>query len=53
MKSTRIIVLIAFLTVTMSASAWAHFGMLIPSDSMVMQQGTRTIALELSFFAPF
>jgi len=33
--------------------ALAHFGMLIPSDSMVMQNDNRTINLTLSFSHPF
>lgn len=32
---------------------FAHFGMVIPSDSMVMQNETRTIDLALSFSHPF
>jgi len=31
----------------------AHFGMVIPSDSMVMQDDPRTISIELSFSHPF
>jgi cobalt/nickel transport protein len=34
-------------------TATAHFGMLIPSDSMVMQADNRTVALVLSFSHPF
>ena len=34
-------------------TAMAHFGMLIPSDSMVMQGDSRTISLVLSFSHPF
>ncbi|MCG6877603.1 MAG: DUF4198 domain-containing protein [Deltaproteobacteria bacterium] len=33
--------------------AMAHFGMLIPSDSMVMQGDSRTVTLILSFSHPF
>lgn len=36
-----------------SAPARAHFGMLIPSDNMVMQQDNRTVTLTLSFSHPF
>ncbi|NLC71175.1 MAG: DUF4198 domain-containing protein [Desulfuromonadaceae bacterium] len=36
-----------------SVSAWGHFGMIIPSDSMVMQDDPRTVRLELSFSHPF
>ena len=53
MRLSKIIGLIAIITVTMSGAAWPHFGMLIPSDSMVMQQDDRTIALVLSFSHPF
>ena len=34
-------------------SANAHYGMLIPSDSMVMEKDKRTINLKLSFSHPF
>ena len=36
----------------MCTKAMAHFGMVIPSDSMVMQQDSRTISLTLSFSHP-
>ncbi len=32
---------------------FAHFGMIIPSDSMVMQDENRTVKLDLSFSHPF
>ena len=35
------------------SSAWAHFGMVIPSDSMVMQGDSRTLKIVLSFSHPF
>ncbi len=34
-------------------SAWAHYGMVIPSDSMVMQGEPKSVALTLSFSHPF
>lgn len=34
-------------------TASAHFGMVIPSDSMVMQDDDRTVAIRLSFSHPF
>jgi cobalt/nickel transport protein len=37
----------------LAAPAPAHFGMLIPSDSMVMQQDPRTVTIEASFSHPF
>lgn len=36
-----------------AAPAYGHFGMLIPSDSMVMQDEKRMVKLELSFSHPF
>jgi len=36
-----------------SHSAWAHYGMVIPSDSMVMQGESKTVTLLLSFSHPF
>lgn len=36
-----------------SAPALAHYGMVIPSDSMVMQEDDRTVALQASFSHPF
>ena len=33
--------------------AYAHFGMVIPSDSMVMQGENRTIKIRISFSHPF
>ncbi len=43
---------IAASVVLFSSPAMAHFGMLIPSDSMVMQADSRTINLTLSFSPP-
>jgi cobalt/nickel transport protein len=34
-------------------AAWSHFGMVIPSDNMVMQDDSRTIKVTLSFSHPF
>ena len=36
-----------------AGSAQAHFGMVIPSDTMVMQDDNRTIEVSLSFSHPF
>ena len=36
-----------------SSLARAHFGMVIPSDSMVMQEDRRSVTLQLSFSHPF
>ncbi|HHP7234103.1 MAG TPA: DUF4198 domain-containing protein [Desulfobacterales bacterium] len=34
-------------------TSWAHFGMVIPSDPMVMQADDRTVTVTLSFSHPF
>ena len=36
-----------------ASTCYAHFGMIIPSDSMVMADDSRTIELNLSFSHPF
>lgn len=53
MKLCRLAVLIVFLGLIAAGPAWSHFGMLIPSDSMVMQDDSRTLTLTLSFSHPF
>ncbi len=53
MKLCKMTALIVFLTLIAAGSAWSHFGMLIPSDSMVMQGDSRTVTLTLSFSHPF
>jgi len=35
------------------AEARAHFGMIIPSDEMVMKGDSREVALQLMFWHPF
>ncbi|PIP35111.1 MAG: DUF4198 domain-containing protein [Desulfobacterales bacterium CG07_land_8_20_14_0_80_52_14] len=37
----------------LASPAAAHFGMIIPSDSMIMQEDKRTVNLKLSFSHPF
>ena len=51
-KGILFLCLLATLTVS-APLAFAHFGMVIPSDSMVMPDDNRTIQLELSFSHPF
>jgi len=53
MKHGKMTVLVAFLTLIAAGPAWPHFGMLIPSDSMVMQDDSRTVTVTLSFSHPF
>jgi cobalt/nickel transport protein len=52
-KSFLFPVAIVFLFFLFSGHSAAHFGMLIPSDSMVMPDEDRTVRLELSFSHPF
>lgn len=42
-----------FILLSLLQPALAHFGMIIPSDSMVMQSDNRDIQLQLSFSHPF
>jgi len=53
MKPTGWSVLAAVLFLLLPWSARAHFGMLIPSDSMIMQGEGRTVHLTVSFSHPF
>ncbi len=46
-------ILVCMLTIVTCTNAFAHFGMLIPSDNMVMQDDARKIDLVLSFSHPF
>lgn len=50
----RSLFLSVFTAMLLSATvASAHFGMVIPSDSMVMQEDKRSVHLQLSFSHPF
>ncbi|MDY6880677.1 MAG: DUF4198 domain-containing protein [Thermodesulfobacteriota bacterium] len=53
MKTSRLLVIIAFFVLGLNSPGLAHYGMLIPSDSMVMQGDSRVINLNLSFSHPF
>jgi cobalt/nickel transport protein len=44
---------IVLLILASKGGAFAHFGMVIPSDSMVMPGDKRTVSLDLSFSHPF
>jgi cobalt/nickel transport protein len=52
---TKTIILAAMVSIfhIMASPGLAHFGMVIPSDTMVMQNDSRTITLNLSFSHPF
>jgi cobalt/nickel transport protein len=53
MKKLNIISIFTVLLLVISSNCFAHFGMVIPSDSMVMQGDARDLSLILSFSHPF
>jgi cobalt/nickel transport protein len=42
-----------FFHVGFTPTCFAHFGMVIPSDSMIMQEDNRNVRMTLSFSHPF
>ncbi len=53
MKRTRICLVTGLFLSILAGNASAHFGMVIPSDSMVMQNENRVINITFSFSHPF
>jgi cobalt/nickel transport protein len=53
MKRVALVIVASILFISLPETTLAHFGMLIPSDAMVMQNDSRTINLRLSFSHPF
>ena len=53
MKRLFMLIIMSIVITFSAGSAMAHYGMLIPSDSMVMQNDNRTVNLTLSFSHPF
>lgn len=53
MKKWLMCLVIAFVLLIWHPHAFAHFGMIIPSDSMVMQDESKTVKVTLSFSHPF
>jgi cobalt/nickel transport protein len=53
MKAFRSVVWSVALLVMTAGPVWAHFGMVIPSDQMVMQDEDRTVTMDLMFWHPF
>lgn len=53
MKKSMLFVLLLALAVTVPRPTWAHFGMVIPSDEMVMQGEDTNIKIDLLFWHPF
>ena len=52
MKKGTFVILIIAIALLASSSALAHYGMVIPSDSMVMQGENKTVHMTLSFAHP-
>ncbi len=52
-KKGLVFVLLSALLLFVTAHASAHFGMVIPSDSMVMQEENKTVTVTLAFAHPF
>jgi len=53
MKRLFMVIIMSMVIIFLAGSAMAHYGMLIPSDTMVMQNDNRTVNLTLSFSHPF
>jgi cobalt/nickel transport protein len=53
MSTSYSVLLILFFLFALPQYIFAHFGMVIPSDSMIMQEDNRNIRLTLSFSHPF
>jgi cobalt/nickel transport protein len=49
MKKEIIVVAIIVMAFMFQGHAFAHYGMVIPSDSMVMQKDSKMISLRVSF----
>lgn len=53
MKKSLFLTLLFGLSLVLAGTVYAHYGMVIPSDSMVMQNDNRVVNLKLSFSHPF
>jgi cobalt/nickel transport protein len=53
MKKSSVIPISMLFLLMAAAPARSHFGMVIPSDSMIMQEDSRTLKITLSFAHPF
>ena len=53
MKKVAIFCVLPFFVLSVRATSHAHFGMVIPSDSMVMQGESKNVNVTLSFSHPF
>ena len=48
-KKTKVLFTAGVFLLMMTGNALAHFGMLVPSDSMVMQGDKQKVSLNISF----
>ena len=53
MKRSTLVWMMALALIGWTQTAQAHFGMVIPTDSMVMAEDSRSVGLSLSFSHPF
>ena len=53
MKKGALFLSVIIMNLIISGQTFAHFGMVIPSDSMVMQEDNRVVNLMISFSHPF
>jgi cobalt/nickel transport protein len=53
MKKTGFLLIVILLLAYFSDPARAHFGMIIPSDTMIMQDDSRFVNIQFSFSHPF
>jgi len=53
MKKSRMMFIGMIFSLIAAVPAWSHFGMLISTDSMVMQDDSRTVTVTLFFSHPF
>lgn len=53
MKKPVLLLAAPLLALLFAGTATAHFGMVVPSDSMVMMRDNRTVHLQVSFSHPF
>ena len=53
MKKRVIFLAITAMVFMFNGQTFAHYGMVIPSDSMVMQEDSKIVTLNISFSHPF
>jgi cobalt/nickel transport protein len=53
MKTSLILIIQLLFILIICGNSYAHFGMVIPSDSMVMPEDNRTLTIKISFSHPF